>query len=829
MQQFFAKLFDTADFPARWYCGNWSDFHGWLHIVSDVAIWGAYFGIPISLIYFARKRSDVVLPRIVYLFAAFILACGTTHLIEAVIFWNPIYRISALAKLFTASVSWVTLLVIIRYLPIALSLPSLAATNQKLQDEMEQRLRKEMELRAANARHNALLEGTRSIVWTTDAEGRFSEPQPSWQRYTGQDWNAHQGMGWANVIHEADRDSFLANWKRATSTREKYYGTGRIWNEEHQAWRQFVAEGVPVFSHGKVSEWVGTISDIEEQHQAEVNLDAARSNLARQNRELELIYQAAPVGMSLVDRDLKFLRINETLARINGIAREEHIGRRLDDLLSGLSSQIAPLYERVFATAEPVIGVEIVGTRPADEHERTWLVSYYPLQLESDSANTPAGSSVTAVSSIVQDITDRKQTEERLRQSEQAAQAANRSKSEFLANMSHEIRTPMAAVLGYADVLLNHLEDPDNRNCVLIIKRNGQHLLELINDILDLSRIEAGKMDIELETFDLPQLVGFIESLMQVRVQEKGISFDVVFEGKVPETIHTDPTRVRQVLINLIGNAIKFTEKGYVRLTVRLIELGGGPAIEFVVQDTGIGMSEEQRQRLFKPFSQGDSSVTRQYGGSGLGLAISRRLVEMLHGEMDLESQLGDGSTFFVRLPIGSIDNVKLIDAEAAYERHEEQAEPTPPRALSCRVLVVDDRRDVRHISQHFLEKAGATVATAEDGRQCIDIVLAARDSGDPFDLILMDMQMPNMDGLHATAELRSAGIQRPIIALTADAMKGDRDKCLSGGCDDYLSKPIDHAALIEMVGKYTQDLSLESLKQQRARRAQMLRARLKD
>ncbi len=425
----------------------------------------------------------------------------------------------------------------------------------------------------------------------------------------------------------------------------------------------------------------------------------------------------------------------------------------------------------------------------------------------------------------ITDITQRKRQEERLRQSEQNALAASQSKSEFLANMSHEIRTPMAAILGYADVLLGHLRDPDNRNCVLVMKRNGQHLLELINDILDLSRIEAGRLDIDVEATSLPQLVADVQSLMHVRADQKNLPFHAEFEGGVPETIRTDATRLRQVLINLIGNAIKFTEEGSVTLAVSYD--ADERLVLFSVRDTGIGISPEQQQRLFQPFSQGDSSVTRSYGGSGLGLAISQRLVHILQGEVCLESQLGEGATFTVKLPIPATEDVHLIEPDLVPFTREDEEAPTQARALACRVLVVDDRRDVRHISQHFLEKAGAIVSTAEDGGEGVEAAVAARDSGSPFHLIVMDMQMPNVDGLQATAQLRSAGVQEPIIALTADAMKGDREKCLAGGCDDYLSKPIDHSKLVRMVAKYTQDVSLHELQHLRRARAAELRSTL--
>jgi PAS domain S-box-containing protein len=695
MGEFFAKFFDTTDFPARWRCGNWSEFLGWLHICSDLAIFAAYFAIPAVLVYFIRKRDDFPFSKLFWLFGGFILACGTTHLIEAIIFWSPIYRVSAMMKFFTALVSWQTIFVLARYTPRILHVPSLAATNDQLRSEIERRKLVESEL------------------------------------------------------------------------------------------------------------------------------IAAKEDLQNQKRELELIYESAPVGMSLVGQDRRFIRLNNRLAEINGMAKDDHVGRSLREVLPELSNDLSAMYQQVFNSGVALLDREVTGKTPSSEHERTWLVSYYPLFGEDKV--------VESVSSIVQDITDRKLIEQRLRESEAAALAASQSKSEFLANMSHEIRTPMAAILGYADVLLGHLEDPDNRNCVMIMKTNGEHLLSLINDILDLSRIEAGKLDVELQECELPQLIADIESLMQVRAAEKKVSFRVEFDGLVPRRIQTDPMRLRQVLINLVGNAIKFTHEGEVCLKVSFIDAADPPVVEVAIVDTGIGIAREQQDRLFKPFSQADTSVTRKYGGSGLGLAISQRLVEMLSGEINFESEFGKGSTFYLRVPVGSLDPIELIKPDLVISTTEPGLSVSDTPNLSCRILVVDDRRDVRHISQHFLEKAGAKVSTAEDGQQGIDASIAARDKGEPFDLVVMDMQMPNVDGLQAVAALRTAGIEWPIIALTADAMKGDRDKCLNGGCDDYLSKPIDQAKLISMAAKYTQAISPDELRRARAERVQALKATLMD
>ncbi|MCD0460544.1 ATP-binding protein [Roseiconus lacunae] len=829
MSEFFQKLLNTDDFPARWYCGNWSDFLGWLHIVSDAATFGAYFAIPIALIIFARKRRDFPYPKLFWLFASFILACGTVHAIEAIIFWHPIYRVSGLVKVIMAVVSWVTVIVLIRHMPQLMSLPSISTTVEQLKEEIVHREETERRLREAKDRHDAILRSTRSIVWTTNSEGQFLIPQISWERYTGQTWAEHQGMGWSEAIHEDDRAELIRGWKEAVIEGKLYQTTGRIWHRESQSFRRFVVEAVPVKNaDGSTREWVGTISDVEDQYRAETNLGIIRSELERQKRELELIYQAAPVGMSLVDSDLRFKRVNESLAEIHGLPIEDHIGRSIHEVIPTLTKQLTPIYEQVFQSGQETVGIEVVGTTSAGPQRHTWLASFYPLWLTPESEQDISEGSVSAVSAIIQDITERKAQERRLKKSEKAAQAASRSKSEFLANMSHEIRTPMSAILGYADVLLGHLHDPDNRNCVLIMKRNGEYLLELINDILDLSRIEAGKLDIDPEDCALPELVADIQSLMQVRAEEKGVDFDIHFDGMIPKCINADPKRLRQVLINLIGNAIKFTEEGRVILKVKFVK-DETPQLEFAVEDTGIGMTDEQIERLFKPFSQGDTSVRRKFGGSGLGLAISHRLVDMMQGELDLESEIGAGSTFYVRLPLEAEDELELIRPSLIVRTEPEVIAPKKLPPLSAKILVVDDRRDIRHISQHFLEKAGADVTTAEDGGEAIRIVGDAVGRGEAFDLIVMDMQMPNVDGLEATAQLRSMGVEWPIIALTADAMKGDRQRCLNGGCDDYLSKPIDHAKLVAMAVRYTQEITPHDLRTRRLERADQLRDELED
>lgn len=389
----------------------------------------------------------------------------------------------------------------------------------------------------------------------------------------------------------------------------------------------------------------------------------------------------------------------------------------------------------------------------------------------------------------------------------EAANAASRVKTEFLANMSHEIRTPMTAILGYADLLLDEADKSPTpspqHEYIATIRRNGEHLLGIINDILDISKIEAGRMTVEHIPTDPDRILIEVESLMRVRAVEKGIELIVLRQTPLPSAIHSDPLRLRQILLNLIGNAIKFTDQGRVTLHARH-QTHPHPALIFEVQDTGIGISADQLERLFTPFSQADSSTTRRYGGSGLGLSISQSLARMLDGEIVAQSTPGRGSTFVFRLSAGIVNRI-------AESPNDTQC-PTVPHAAGnprpihgARIFFAEDGPDNQHLVSHVLRKAGAIVTLFDNGRLCFD-ALIDRSSGKellaqpiPCDLIISDMQMPEMDGYSLARNLRRVGWTRPIIALTAHAMAGDAEKCFAAGCDEYATKPIDRAGLVAM------------------------------
>ena len=404
---------------------------------------------------------------------------------------------------------------------------------------------------------------------------------------------------------------------------------------------------------------------------------------------------------------------------------------------------------------------------------------------------------------LLREIVERRRAEEGVEKAMQQAESANKAKSGFLASMSHEIRTPMNAIMGFSEMLTEQDLTDVQQDYVNIIWDSARYLLQLINDILDLSKIEAGKFDIEIIDCSLKELFDNIESLMRPATKEKEIEFKVLPDAGLPAHIRTDPGRLRQCLVNLIDNAIKFTEKGHVYVSASLqnvdAEGGGGPCIRFDVEDTGIGIAADKQKVIFEPFTQAEGNTTRRFGGTGLGLAITQQLANRLGGGLSLTSEKGKGSVFSLTIPVqldvkGQPDAVEY-DAPIELTGRRSGSEQC---RFSGRALVAEDSPTNQMLIRLLLEKMGFEVTIVEDGKEAVEAAMSQ-----PFDLIVMDMQMPNMNGYEATIELRNRATTTPIIALTANAMKGDAQKCIYMGCDAYLPKPLDRTKLVETIRKY--------------------------
>lgn len=537
--------------------------------------------------------------------------------------------------------------------------------------------------------------------------------------------------------------------------------------------------------------------------------------LADQEARLRTIFNTASEGIITIDSAGSIEACNEATLKLFQCEESELIGTQLSALVDrvGESDDSDENHHSRILDIDSLIGTKQV------------LMAYRPCGTKfyvQFSAAEVRFNDHRVITGILTDITERKAVEKELQKARVAAESATAAKSQFLANMSHEIRTPMSAIIGYSDLLLDPAQTAEERvDCVSTIRRNADHLLTLINDILDLSKIEADRMTVEKIECSPCQLVSDVASLMRVRATENNIDFHVNYDSAVPASITSDPVRIRQVLINLVGNAIKFTQEGAVKVHIWSEELDGDhPTINFRVIDSGIGMTEEQKLRLFRPFTQADYSTTRKFGGTGLGLTISKTLVNLMGGEISVSSVPGLGSCFEFSLPTGSLENVSIIEnpSETSLDlQSDAMVEVYESKSLVAKVLLAEDGADNRRLISFHLSKAGCEVTTAENGKIAFEKATSADRNGQPFDIIFMDMQMPVMDGYQSASKLREAGYQGPICALTAHAMTGDREKCINAGCDDYLTKPIDVEKLVATVrkarrgGEHRTDLSVRS------------------
>lgn len=518
----------------------------------------------------------------------------------------------------------------------------------------------------------------------------------------------------------------------------------------------------------------------------------AEERLRQNEKQLQVITDILPATVVYITPDLKFTFSNKVSSEW---FHKPLVGETVENIFG---RQIAHQIQKNIAALDRGEQVSFESTLYGSANKR-----YVNLTLAPEIENNVLRGYVC----LMTDITEAKMYEVELENAKRDAESANNAKSQFLANMSHEIRTPLNAIMGLSELLQTNYKDEQERILWLKkITRNSEHLKKVIDEILDLSKIEAGKLQLKIASFSVPQVIAQVKSILSPLASEKKLALRFETDGAIPSTITSDPTKIQHILLNLLGNAIKFSNQGSVTLRVKQINEHSEPTMQFTVVDTGIGMSEDEVKHLFEPFTQVDSSMTRRFGGTGLGLTLAKQLAKALGGDVYLaESRPGQGSTFVATVQTGDVSKSPTITSFANLlsepaELTDVSHEPSTPKQniADFKVLLVEDSLDNQLLVQNFLEMEGVTVDLASDGEEG----LMKAKNGD-HDLVIMDIQMPVMDGYTATATLRQEGYKKPIVAFTAHAFEDEKERCLSIGFTDFLSKPIKKRALVDCIAKY--------------------------
>lgn len=619
------------------------------------------------------------------------------------------------------------------------------------------------------------------LVWISSASGSYEFLSRRWQEYTGINFQKTPGHDWHEVIHPEDLPGWRVELVRMIQEGQSCEFRCRI-RDKHGLFRWFLVKSNPQRdSSGAVLRWFGSCTDIHD-------LIASDSELKLSRDRLQLALSAG--RMAAWETDLKTGEVSRTESHDQIYGYDQRQARwTFHDFISAIHEDDRERVMGRISTSTSSDGLFSDEFRIVwPDGSIHWLASRAQYQFGVDGE-------VVSVRGVVIDISSLKEAEEMLAIAKSSAEDASRAKSQFLANVSHELRTPLGAILGFQRMLRDPgLSIDERRQYLEIIERNGTALMQLIDDLLDHSRLEAKSLPIERIEFGLPELIDDVLHLGGLKAEEKAVLLRLTRQGDVPERIVSDPTRMRQILSNLVVNAVKFTERGEISVEVSF----DNGRLRFDIRDSGIGISEEDKPDLFTPFQQGDASTTRRFGGTGLGLALSRDLARAMGGEVELvESVAGQGAWFRFVLPI----ELAVVSKTYSKTKSTSQAD----RLEGLKILIVDDSADNQLLMRRMLARAGAETATASNGREAIDAALA-----DKFDFVLMDMQMPVLDGLTATKLLREGGYRRPIIALTAHALFAERQKCLAAGCDDHVSKPVDFRRLTDLLSSISIEQRLD-------------------
>nr|MDA3869956.1 PAS domain S-box protein [Gammaproteobacteria bacterium] len=663
---------------------------------------------------------------------------------------------------------------------------------------LEARKQAEEKLLEAKGKFQSLVESSSDWIWEMDANTTYTYASPKVKDLLGYESHEVIGKSPLDFMPAEEQANFGKFYETVFQERKPFAGIENSYLHKDGHLVSLETSGVPVFDkEGLFCGYRGIDRDITQRKQNQMEIESSR-------KDFKNIFNSTNDVMFILDLQGNFIDVNRTAYQCLGYSRTELLAKNLLDLITpefkaGTPIRLAQIMEQGTAVYESA------------HYRKDGSIMYVEVN-----ARVIEWRGEKVILNAIRNITERKLSEDKLislnatlearverRTSElqlarDQADAANQAKSHFLSNMSHEIRSPLTAIIGFSESLQTDVLTPTERKkTISTVVRNAQHLLQVINDILDLSKIEAGQLNVEQIRTPVFLLLGEVDSLLGTNAQDKGLEFRIDYHFPLPETIVTDPVRLKQILFNLCSNAIKFTDKGGVE-----IEVSYDPEfshLKLTVSDSGIGMSAAEMANIFDPFAQADTTVTRKYGGTGLGLPISLKLAKALGGELKCESHKGQGSRFMLTIANHDQAQAEVINCleEVSLHRNEpyDQVEIKP---LTGRILLVEDSPDNQQLVSMYIEKTGAQLSIAENGLQAITI---AREQA--FDLILMDMQMPVMGGLEAIRELRAGGYTRPIVSLSANALVSDQEKCKAAGADDYLTKPIEQHKFYQVLNTY--------------------------
>jgi len=631
-----------------------------------------------------------------------------------------------------------------------------------------------------------------NIVWTATPDGAIDFFNRRWYEFTG--GNPVDGPHTREeIIHPDDLDRARATWDESIRTGKPYEIEFRYQDRVRGGYRWFLGRAIPVRDReNKIVKWYGSSVDINDQKLAQQDLIDKERRLRQAVEETataiqnerenfrNLFKQTPEMVCILTGPEHVFEFVNEAHVRVLGFDATGMAVRKAQPE----SVEVHCILDEVYRTGKTAELTEIPVTV-------TNRLRYFNLTY---AARRDLKGIINGIMILGLEVTNEvlaraelKAAKDEAERQRHAAEAANESKSRFLANMSHEIRTPLSAILGYSELLKGQTKIGNSEAASQLdrISRNASQLGHLIDELLDLSKIEAEKFEVELTDFDLATAIEDTLASVSLLARQKGLQFETKRIGDVPRLITTDQTRFKQILTNIIGNAVKFTESGRVDVEFEKIDERGKHYLQVRVTDTGIGLTPEQGEKLFETFVQADSSITRKFGGTGLGLVLARRLARLLGGDLNLEkSALGKGSTFLLKIEIG-------LPAQPA-PKTEAHTKSRADRLDGARVLIVDDSTDNQTIMRLFLTNVGAAVELANNGLEAVEAMKL-----NSYDVVLMDIQMPMMDGYQALKVAKQNGYGGPILALTAHALKEERDRCIAAGFTDYMSKPINRTTLI--------------------------------